>query len=125
MSADDALAVLQRLHDSGALAAIEQQHATAETDDSRPAKRSRSSPPSATAGAAAAGAAAIPQLQDDGRWSEVLKRCSKAVVVIRCARVRAFDACEARFGHATGFVVDKRRGLILTNRHVVTDGPVT
>ena len=28
-------------------------------------------------------------------------------------------------GHATGFVVDKRRGLLLTNRHVVTDGPVT
>jgi S1-C subfamily serine protease len=28
-------------------------------------------------------------------------------------------------GHATGFVVDRRRGLILTNRHVVTDGPVT
>ena len=25
---------------------------------------------------------------------------------------------------ATGFVVDKRRGLILTNRHVVTTGPV-
>ena len=28
-------------------------------------------------------------------------------------------------GQATGFVVDAERGLILTNRHVVTPGPVT
>lgn len=85
----------------------------------RPAKRSRSSPPPDTTHHAAR------QTRDDSRWSDVLQRCSKAIVVIRCARVRAFDASDARFGHATGFVVDRRRGLILTNRHVVTDGPVT
>lgn len=39
--------------------------------------------------------------------------------------MRAYDGCDARFGHATGFVVDARRGIILTNRHVVTDGPIT
>ena len=27
-------------------------------------------------------------------------------------------------GHATGFVVDAKRGLILTNRHVVSTGPL-
>jgi S1-C subfamily serine protease len=30
-----------------------------------------------------------------------------------------------RSAQATGFVVDAERGLILTNRHVVTPGPVT
>lgn len=101
------------------VSAIEQQQSSAlDVVDARPAKRSRSSPP-------ASEPASSDRPQDDSRWSDILQRCSKAVVVIRCARVRAFDACDARFGHATGFVVDRRRGLILTNRHVVTDGPVT
>jgi S1-C subfamily serine protease len=32
---------------------------------------------------------------------------------------------DAGFSYATGFVVDLELGLILTNRHVVTTGPVT
>eukprot|EP01043_Picozoa_sp_COSAG02_P014910 COSAG02_NODE_622_length_19435_cov_3.242398_15_plen_997_part_00 len=102
-------------------------HSLVAGGETRPAKRSRSSPSARPLNdvAAATGGVEQPQQQEDSRWSDVLQRCSKAVVVIRCARVRAFDACDARFGHATGFVVDRRRGLILTNRHVVTDGPVT
>ena len=38
---------------------------------------------------------------------------------------RAFDTEWNMSSQATGFVVDAERGLILTNRHVVTPGPVT
>ena len=38
---------------------------------------------------------------------------------------RAFDTDAAGSSHATGFVVDAKRGLILTNRHVVKPGPTT
>ena len=50
-------------------------------------------------------------------WDEVIGRCSRAIAVIRTSRVRAFDGNEAQYFHATGFVVDKLRGLLLTNRH--------
>lgn len=43
---------------------------------------------------------------------------------IRLLSVRAFDGNGASFSVATGFVVDMERGIILTNRHVVTPGPV-
>lgn len=39
-------------------------------------------------------------------------------------QTRAFDTEGAGSSYATGFVVDKKLGLILTNRHVVTPGPV-
>lgn len=38
--------------------------------------------------------------------------------------MRAFDGGGASYSHATGFIVDKVNGYILTNRHVVTPGPV-
>jgi S1-C subfamily serine protease len=38
---------------------------------------------------------------------------------------RSFDTETNASLQATGFVVDAKRGLILTNRHVVTTGPVT
>ncbi|KAM0006561.1 putative peptidase S1, PA clan [Helianthus debilis subsp. tardiflorus] len=38
---------------------------------------------------------------------------------------RAFDTESARSGSATGFIVDKRREIIHTNRHVVKPGPMT
>ena len=37
---------------------------------------------------------------------------------------RSFDTEVASSGYATGFVVDRERGIILTNRHVVKPGPV-
>uniref|UniRef100_A0A251TWW5 Putative PDZ domain, Peptidase S1, PA clan, PDZ-like domain protein n=1 Tax=Helianthus annuus TaxID=4232 RepID=A0A251TWW5_HELAN len=57
----------------------------------------------------------------------MLNKCKvvPAVVVLRTTATRAFDTQSATSGHATGFVVDKRRGIILTNRHVVKPGPVT
>ncbi|KAL3659518.1 hypothetical protein V7S43_015508 [Phytophthora oleae] len=58
------------------------------------------------------------------RWLQSLEKCIRAIVSIRILSVRAFDGNGASFSVATGFVVDMERGLILTNRHVVTPGPV-
>lgn len=57
-------------------------------------------------------------------WAETLKRVSPSVVSIRVDAPRAFDTEWNLSGQATGFVVDAARGIILTNRHVVTPGPV-
>ena len=39
--------------------------------------------------------------------------------------MRAFDTVGSGSVQATGFVVDRQLGIIMTNRHVVTTGPVT
>lgn len=61
---------------------------------------------------------------EETRWSDTLERISSGVVSIRVDSTRAFDTEWNQSTQATGFVVDKERGLILTNRHVVTPGPV-
>lgn len=58
-------------------------------------------------------------------WQATIDRVAPAVVVLRVSSPRAFDGDQAGYSMATGFVVDAERGLILTNRHVVTPGPVT
>ena len=55
-------------------------------------------------------------------WRKALYEVVPAVVVLRTTACRAFDTESAAAGYATGFVVDKRRGIILTNRHVVKPG---
>ena len=57
-------------------------------------------------------------------WEETIKKVSSAVVAIQINSVRYFDTEKPATGQATGFVIDKERGLILTNRHVVEPGPV-
>ncbi|KAI3519330.1 hypothetical protein L1887_08360 [Cichorium endivia] len=57
-------------------------------------------------------------------WRKALQKVVPAVVVLRTTGCRAFDTESAGASYATGFVVDKRRGIILTNRHVVKPGPV-
>ncbi len=70
-------------------------------------------------------AAAAPVLAaEDTEWSATLERISSGVVSIRVDSTRAFDTEWNSSSQATGFVVDATRGLILTNRHVVTPGPV-
>ena len=61
---------------------------------------------------------------EDTAWTETLDRISTGVVSIRVDSTRAFDTEWNTSSQATGFVVDAERGLILTNRHVVTPGPV-
>ena len=69
-----------------------------------------------------AAAAAYPA--DNPAWDQTLERIAMSVVTIEIDQTRAFDTEWNQSSQATGFVVDAERGLILTNRHVVTPGPV-
>ncbi|KAK4798492.1 hypothetical protein SAY86_030818 [Trapa natans] len=51
-------------------------------------------------------------------WRRAIDKVVPAVVVLRITVPRAFDTRAPGSFHATGFVVDKRLGIILTNRHV-------
>ncbi len=64
------------------------------------------------------------ELEESSRWTRTLERISTGVVAIQMDAARAFDTEWNSSSQATGFVVDAERGLILTNRHVVTPGPV-
>ena len=57
-------------------------------------------------------------------WTQTLERIATGVVSIQIDSARAFDTEWNERAQATGFVIDAKRGLILTNRHVVTAGPV-
>lgn len=72
----------------------------------------------------AAGLAAGQEPVRRAEWHETLERIAPSVVTIRVDEARAFDTDWNQSTQATGFVVDAERGLILTNRHVVTSGPV-
>jgi S1-C subfamily serine protease len=73
--------------------------------------------------------AAPPAIQpagpEDSRWTRTIERVASGIVTIQIDQVRAFDTEWNSSSQATGFVVDAARGLILTNHHVVTPGPVT
>jgi S1-C subfamily serine protease len=74
----------------------------------------------------AATQAALPQSEgESAAWRGTLARVAESVVAIEIDQTRAFDTEWNSSAQATGFVVDADRGLILTNRHVVTPGPVT
>ncbi len=78
--------------------------------------------PSAVAAHLARQAAA---LESNPTWAATLARIASSVVAINFNQDRAFDTDVNETAQATGFVVDAKRGIILTNRHVVTPGPVT
>lgn len=56
-------------------------------------------------------------------WSETIKKVIKGVVSIHFSNITNFDTEMCLTSEATGFVVDAKRGIILTNRHVVGPGP--
>ena len=62
---------------------------------------------------------------NNSSWEAAIERVSAGVVVIRVASVKAFDMNDAGYSLSTGFVVDRTLGIIMTNRHVMTTGPVT
>ncbi|MEP7246905.1 MAG: trypsin-like peptidase domain-containing protein, partial [Gammaproteobacteria bacterium] len=64
-------------------------------------------------------------VEENPDWAVTLERIANSVVSIEIDATRAFDTEWNSSAQATGFVVDAERGLILTNRHVVTPGPVT
>jgi S1-C subfamily serine protease len=57
-------------------------------------------------------------------WSKTLEHISSGVVSLKIDSTRSFDTERNTSSQATGFVIDAKLGLILTNRHVVTPGPV-
>ena len=60
-----------------------------------------------------------------GTWDDTIDKCLPAIVELRVDYVRTFDDQRALCSVGTGFVVDKKNGIILTNRHIVTLGPIT
>ncbi|KAI0223994.1 hypothetical protein L0F63_001053 [Massospora cicadina] len=57
-------------------------------------------------------------------WEVTLERAAKCIISIRASHVRGFDTETAGAYSATGFIVDARNGIILTNRHVVSPAPI-
>ncbi|KAJ2557487.1 hypothetical protein EV175_001314 [Coemansia sp. RSA 1933] len=57
------------------------------------------------------------------QWQVATEHASMAVVTVRVCQAAPFDTTGAIATEATGFVVDKERGIILTNRHVACAGP--
>ncbi len=55
-------------------------------------------------------------------WDDTLDRVTRGVVAIKMDIPRGFDGDGRSNSQATGFIIDD--GWILTNRHVVTPGPV-
>ncbi|KAI9504075.1 trypsin-like cysteine/serine peptidase domain-containing protein [Coemansia spiralis] len=57
------------------------------------------------------------------QWQMAIEHTSMAVVTVRFCQAAPFDTTGAIATEASGFVVDKQRGIILTNRHVACAGP--
>ena len=65
------------------------------------------------------------QAQDnEAAWRETLEQIRPSVVSLRVNKTRPFDTESNTLLDGTGFVVDAGRGIILTNRHIVSTGPV-
>ncbi|MCF6236241.1 MAG: trypsin-like peptidase domain-containing protein [Gammaproteobacteria bacterium] len=61
---------------------------------------------------------------DKVSWETIVDRVSESVISLKVDSARPFDTSRNSSQQATGFVVDAKRGIILTNRHVVQPGPV-
>jgi len=61
---------------------------------------------------------------NEAAWRETLEQIRPSVVSLRVNKTRPFDTESNKLLDGTGFVVDAKRGIILTNRHIVSTGPV-
>lgn len=103
-----------------------QQPAPAQQGPSQPLPaQAQPAPPPGTNQQAAQMAQQAAAVEGNPDWAVTLERIASSVVSIDIDATRAFDTEWNATAQATGFVVDAERGLILTNRHVVTPGPVT
>ncbi|MEP1385476.1 MAG: trypsin-like peptidase domain-containing protein [Paraglaciecola sp.] len=68
---------------------------------------------------------ACSDLSKPNNWNDTVKQTSTGVVSIQMDVPVSFDGKWNSSSYATGFVVDAEQGIILTNRHVVSPGPVT
>lgn len=79
----------------------------------------------AHAGQPAPRAPAVPSdVTESAQWAKIIELVADSIVTVRVDQARAFDTDWNASAQATAFVVDAERGLLLTNRHVVTPGPV-
>ena len=60
---------------------------------------------------------------ENAEWQATIEKVVKTVVSIHFCQTCSFDTSPALSSEATGFVVDAKKGYILTNRHVVGSGP--
>ncbi|KAK9468409.1 trypsin-like cysteine/serine peptidase domain-containing protein [Lipomyces arxii] len=70
-------------------------------------------------------AVSVVPIGDSIEWQRTIEKVVKSVVSVRFAQTASFDTEPPLVSEATGFVVDSKRGLIMTNRHVVGPGPFT
>ena len=61
---------------------------------------------------------------DTPEWLATIRKVKPGIVALRVTGARAFEDCNAGTWYGTGFVVDAEKGLILSNRHVISVGPV-
>ncbi|ODV64407.1 trypsin-like serine protease [Ascoidea rubescens DSM 1968] len=59
------------------------------------------------------------------RWQKTVETVIKSIVSIHFCQIVSFDSDFRSSSQATGFIIDKENGIILTNRHVVSPGPFT
>lgn len=62
-------------------------------------------------------------MAESQRWEAATERIRSSVVSIHYAHPRSFDSDDVHSGSGTGFVVDAVNGYILTNSHIIGDGP--
>ena len=70
---------------------------------------------------------AAPNAAISAEWADVIDQVKNAIVAIRVTAVRSFEDCAAGVWDGTGFVVsleNPKEALILTNRHIITTGPI-
>ncbi|KAA8895527.1 hypothetical protein FN846DRAFT_784947 [Sphaerosporella brunnea] len=72
-----------------------------------------------------ASSVAVTSPSDKETWDRTLARVINGVVSIKATTTRPFDTESAGDYNATGFVISKEHGLILSNRHVVNPAPIT
>ena len=60
----------------------------------------------------------------EAAWQTTVQNVIPAVVTLRVSKARPFDTRTNALLDGTGFVVDAENGIILTNRHIVSTGPV-
>lgn len=72
---------------------------------------------------ASAASSAVPSNKET--WDRTLSRAINGIVSIKATTTRPFDTESAGDYTATGFVISKEHGLILSNRHVVNPAPIT
>ncbi|KAI9504102.1 hypothetical protein BX070DRAFT_190328 [Coemansia spiralis] len=65
----------------------------------------------------------ITSLKDVPKWQEVTEASLSGIVSIRASQPIFFDTDGVTCMVASGFIIDAKRGIILTNRHVVGAGP--